>query len=110
MDGVSEMLTERGAIHMVHTIRPVNQPSNVEWEQCLAQGIVVTVIPEKESGMNQLARRTQILDDFKKESKGSFSAVYRAMIAASKDAQSSKLKEEDVKKYIRKIIEEEKAG
>ena len=58
--------------------------------------------------MNQLARRTQILNDFKRESNGSFSTVYRALTEASRDAKSSKLSEDDVKKRIREMVEEEK--
>lgn len=54
--------------------------------------------------MNTFARRDQLLEDFTKESKGSFSAVYRALSEAAKAAGSDTLDEADVKHRIQEII------
>lgn len=58
--------------------------------------------------MNSFARRDQILEGFQRESKGSFSAVYRALSELSTEKQSSKLSEKEVKARIRSILDEKK--
>ncbi|MBY8916539.1 hypothetical protein KUG85_14435 [Nitratireductor sp. L1-7-SE] len=59
--------------------------------------------------MNAFARRDQILDEFRREAKGSFSVVYRALSQLATEKQSLKLEEKEVRERIKKIMSEEDA-
>lgn len=75
-------------------------------EQWLRRSVAYVVSMER--AMNTFARRDQILNDFRKESNGSFSAVYRAMSELSTEKKTSKLDEQEVKARIREIIKEQR--
>lgn len=56
--------------------------------------------------MNTFARRDHLLEEFTKESKGSFSTVYRALSEVAKENKSGTLKEDDVRARIKEIVKD----
>lgn len=55
--------------------------------------------------MNTFAHRDQILDEFRRESNGSFAVVYRALSELSTEKKTSDLDSNDVKARIRAIMQ-----
>ena len=58
--------------------------------------------------MNTFARRDKIMDEFRRESRGSFSVVYKALADLSNEKRTATLNAEDVKNRIREILNEKK--
>ncbi len=60
--------------------------------------------------MNAFARRDQLIETFRKESKGSFQIIYRALKEAANESTTGTLVEGDVTERIKRILSEKTSG